>query len=240
MGVDYASTCMALSRDQKNGVFSEIRAQGLEPVEFIWEKAVVAGPVESHRLVHQAADLGFTFESEVDAVGAPDVTRVIAGLPGPVGRSNRVIEVAGWRAQVNEFRLWLDRLKQELEVPDLWAALVDQYAVFSAAADPSVEDTPFTDSEREMIATTLNGLAAEMKQSFALTTDSIKLLDAGVEKLIYDSEHLTRKDWLLQFIGVMLVISVTAAIPHLLPALLASFGHLRDLFIPGPLGLPGP
>ncbi len=89
--------------------------------------------------------------------------------------------------------MWLDRLKQELEVPYLCAALVDQYAVFSAAAYPSVEYTPFTYSEREMIATTLNGLAAEMKQSFALTTYSIKLLYAGVEKLIYYSEHLTRK-----------------------------------------------
>jgi hypothetical protein len=66
----------------------------------------------------------------------------------------------------------------------------------------------------------------------------MKLLDASVARLVEDRQHIGRKDWLLLFIGVMVSVAVTASIPHLLPTLLAAFGHVRNIFTPGPLPLP--
>jgi hypothetical protein len=235
---------MALSRDQRNQVLRRIEARALSRDDFRWDDATtgnrtVVGPVEHHALVHRATGVLFTFKSQPSEFEAPPNGIVLAGR-ADVGVA-RINVIDGWPKQMDGFSEWLERLKAELDVPDLWAELRhDDRAVFTVVADPSAENTPFTEDEREEIARVLAELTAEVKDSFALTADSIKLLDAGVAQLIDDSQRIGRKDWLLLFIGVMVSIAVTAAIPHLLPALLAAFGHLRHLFAPRPLTLPPP
>ncbi len=233
---------MALSRNQRNEVLLYIEARGLSRGDFSWRdgtsgERMGVGPVERELLVHNATGTRFTFESQPGEFGAPATTIVIAGGDQP--GVPRINEIRGWPKQIEGFGGRLDHLLSELEVPDLWADLGhNDRAVFVAVADPTVENTPFTKLERDELARVLTELTAEVKGSFALTSDSIRLLDAGVAQLIDDSQHMGRKDWLIMFIGVMVTVAVTAAIPHLLPILLGAFGHVRTIFTPGPLGLP--
>jgi hypothetical protein len=154
-------------------VLGQIQARGLSRDDFRWNDATTGtgrslassnitpsftGPrgCSSHSTASPASSRSPA--SGIILTGGTDV-----GVP-------RIKAIDGWSTQIDGFSGWLDRLKDELDVPDLWVELGhDDRAVFTVVADSSVENTPFTEDEREAIAKVLAELTAEVTQSFALT-----------------------------------------------------------------------
>lgn len=228
---------LVLSRSQRNDVLLAITDAGLSPNAFRWE-----GAREKQRLVHVPTRALFTFVGHRRVLTEGDDGGLLAltgaFLPWPTSRHLRIVRRWSW--QMTRFSRWLTQLKLEYDTPDLWAQLEHDEDVFAAASDASIENTPFTVAERHEIAAQLTALAASAQESHTLSESQLQLLHARLAQLRDASTRLGRKDWLAVFVGVMLTLAVTAALPpEVVRDAMESFVQdVKHLFAASPITLP--
>jgi hypothetical protein len=109
--------------------------------------------------------------------------------------------------------LWLQVLKNDLNTPDLWAELQCDAELLGAGFDTVTDNTPFTAGEKTEIAARLQELAKCARETYSLSQEQMRALDAKMDYLIKAAGRLGRKDWLTVYIGAILSFILGAALP---------------------------
>jgi hypothetical protein len=207
---------MMLVKYKRNDIFEAVESAGLEPRDFDLSDD------DDARIKHRWSESCFIIGGEAGHYTGYYVVGDGADWP---------YEVYSWTALLDRIRRWLGEVKRDLETPDLWAQLRGDTALLEASSDETRENTPFTPTEQEEIARALRGLGEDAMRTYTLSAAQAQELDAKLDYLVNAAGRLGRTDWRGVFIGVMLSLVLTSALPpesvrHILVALLRGIGHL--------------
>lgn len=207
---------MELEKWKRNQVFKAIQAAGLAPEGFGWDDGA-----DESCIRHLSSGAYFVF----GGVPGGYVARYVAG-DAPVEER----EALSWQKQMQLVERWLAAVKDDSDMPDLWAELRRETELLGATADEAIENTPFTPDEREEIAGRLQEMRDYARRTYSLSEEQMRVLDAKLDHLAAATGRLGRTDWRGLFVGTMLTFVLTAALPpesarHILLTLLKSIGH---------------
>ena len=142
---------VTLTRTQRNDVFGWLTAARFSPDEFEWteirEREVVRRGVvlfNSSVLTHQKTGYYFRFGGIFSRFS-----------PGLEHKSDIEEHEGDWTVKANAFQIWLHRLRQEIDAPDLWASIGQEKALPTAAASANLDNLLFTPDEQRLVAAKL-------------------------------------------------------------------------------------
>ena len=210
-----------LQKWQKNQIFEAIQAVGLDPREFHLENDDAEVGIK-----HKWSASYFTIGDGPGDYGGRYVVGDAPAWP---------FEAYTWQSFVTRLSRWLEDVKRDLEMPDLWAELQrDSQLIFGAGSDDVSENRPFTQAEQNEIAARLQALAEHARRTFSLSATQIRTLDAKLDYLVDAARRLGRKDWINVCAGAMLGYIVTASLPPeiargMVSALFRAIAHLYGL-----------
>jgi hypothetical protein len=190
---------MMLVKYQRNDIFRAIESAGLEPREFD-----LSDDDAEARIKHRWAESYFIIGGDAGHYAGHYV--VGDGVDWPY-------EVYSWRALMERVSRWLGEVKHDLETPDLWAELRSDTELLVATSDETRENTPFTPAEQKEIARALQELGEDAKSTYALSAAQEQELDAKLDYLVDAAGRLGRTDWRGVFVGVMLSLVLSGALP---------------------------
>ena len=129
---------------------------------------------------------------------------------------------------------WLNEVKRDLEIPDLWAELRREAELLGGASNAVDENTPFTPEQQKEIAGRLQELVEYARRTYSLSEPEMQILSAKVDYLVGAADRIGRIDWRNAFAGVILGFILTAALSpesarHIVLTLLRAIGHLYGL-----------
>jgi hypothetical protein len=212
---------LRLQKWQTNQIFQAIQEVGLDPNEFDLENNDAEVSIK-----HRWSASYFTI--------VPDPSHYVGrhvvgdGMDWPVDEYS-------WQSLVRRISRWLEDVKRDLEMPDLWAEIQrDSQLLFGAAADDIAENRPFTHAEQNAIAARLKHWLEHARRTYSLSATQMRALEAKVDYLVNAARRLGRIDWLNVCAGAILGYILNASLPleaarGMLPALFRAIGHLYGL-----------
>lgn len=247
-----------LRKKQMNNLLGFIKEASFDPKrfrrrDFTTEKAFVNDRYCSHLHQLELGDTGITFIIAVDWL---DGKRIFSSTsrgctfdhdgpkPTPQGDWRRWtysfgdIEksfIAWLQSEGKKYFEYLEEEDEEQTIPDLWSELD------VASADLSLlENTPFTEEERERIEKTLTSFLDDVERQELVSEDAFRLLRERVEYSIESSKRLSRKDWIMAttgaLMGFVIQVSLTPTVANQLLQLAAD--ALNWIWIARPLLTP--
>jgi hypothetical protein len=188
-----------LQKFQRNYIFKAIQEAGLDPGQFDLDYS------ESEvRIKHRLSESHYL-------IGGRPGDYAVKSLVGDGGE--RPHQFYNWEPLISHIRLWLQVLKNDLDTPDLWAELQRDAELLGVGFNKVTDNTPFTADEQKEIAARLQELAKSARDTYSLSQEQIRALDAKMDYLITASGRLGRKDWLTVYIGAILSFILGAALP---------------------------
>jgi hypothetical protein len=213
---------MLLSRSQRNDVFASITEVGFRPTDF----ALYPFEAKDELLRHDASESFFSWGARRSHLGGVMSVDVDARIERGERESFTPME-SEWPTVL---RVWLTKLKQELETPDLWAALEENRDAIEA---PSTEDenTPFSATERAEITKQLAEVKAYAVKACDLSEGQMRVLGKHLDDLAEATGRMGRVDWRTLVYGALLGDIVQGVLPpeavrSVLMMLLQSVAHL--------------
>lgn len=103
-------------------------------------------------------------------------------------------------------------MKQEADAPDLWEAVAKERELSSAAAS-SIENSPFTPTERGTIQQSLDEMKAYVLAGNQFQVEQAKFVEYQFRYLSEALERVGRKDWLLILYATLVNTAVSVALP---------------------------
>jgi hypothetical protein len=206
---------------QTNRIFEAIQAAELDPREFHLENDDAEVSIK-----HKWSASHFTI--------VPDPSHYVGrcvvgdGMDWPIDQYT-------WQSLVTRIGSWLEDVKRDLEMPNLWAELQrDPQLLFGADSDDGAENKPFTQAEQNEIAARLHELAERARRTYSLSATQMRALEAKVDYLVTAARRLGRIDWLNVCAGAILGYILNASLPPeaargILAALFRAIGHLYGL-----------
>lgn len=203
---------------KRNEIFEAIQAAGLDPREFKLDDDDA-----ENRLSHRWSPSYFVIGGEA---GHYEGRSVVGDAP-PWTHDDY-----SWEALLTRVTRWLDDVKKDLDMPDLWAELEREAELLGPGSDD--DNTPFTPQEQEEVARRLQELREDAKQTYALSGAQLQALDAKLEYLVEAAGRLGRMDWRGVFVGAMVSFALSTALPpeaarHILLTFLRGIAHLSGL-----------
>jgi hypothetical protein len=182
-------------------------------------------------LVHRPT--GYSFEFGVDKNGS----LWAFFQPGPDG-SRKGEHAGNWDWVSSYARQWIERVREEHNAPDLWAAVADQRELIT---ETGVENTPFTSAEQGRIAEQLTEVMEYLRATSDLEAGRLERIETELRYLKDASRRLPRLDWRNVLLGSFLSLAIDAVIPPgLMQHVLTMISRgLRGMFGGGDLELPG-
>jgi len=126
-----------LQKWQRNQIFDAIQSVGLDPKEFDLE----SGDAEV-RIKHKWSQSYFI----VGGNAGHYVGRYVVG-----DAPEWPYEVYSWEALIPRVSRWLEEVKRDLEMPDLWAELQREAELLGQASNEPAENTPFTRTSKKRL-----------------------------------------------------------------------------------------
>ncbi len=123
-----------------------------------------------------------------------------------------------WSAIINHFVTWVQLVRREIDLPDVWAELQQTAQLFAPTAEPS--DDKFTRTELAEVQGQLRLLQLSFAQA-ALPEAAKQKLIGLTQTAAVKAEGFTKKDWQSWFIG--------ALIGHVTEAVLNS-GQIHEVY----------
>jgi hypothetical protein len=188
-----------LPKYRRNDLFEAIQKGGMDPEEFDFS----VGANEA-TLRHLPSRASFVLRGDVTDYAV----RRVAG-DGPVQERTGL----SWYRVEEQIGLWLSEVKWHVNMPDLWAELQRKRGLLAAISDDAVENTPFTDAERQQIAEQLQELKEYVGRTRSLSEPQMRLLDERIDYLVDAAKRVGRRDWLLMLAGVMLSYVLAVELP---------------------------
>ncbi len=212
---------MRLQKWQTNQIFEEIQKVGLDPQDF--------------NLENDDSEVGIKYKWSASLFSViPDPLHYVGrcvvgdGMDWPVDQYT-------WQSLVARISRWLEEVKRDLEMPDMWAELRrDSQLLFGADSGDVAENRPFTQAEQNEIAARLQALAEHARRTYSLSAAQMRALDTKLDYLADAARRLGRKDWLNVCAGAVFGYILDASLSPeaargMLSALIRAIGHVYGL-----------
>jgi len=187
-------------------VFELIRHYGLAPSRFEWE--VAEGAWENITVPMLAyVDSDYFYAFDVDRRSQHGAR----WSPGKEVAVERAL-LGSWEEQLKQFALWLDRLKRELNEPDLWESLTRYSTLSAEMVDPSEQNRQFTVPEVEQIAVGLENARAFLLAEFAGLEQQLKAVNEGIDYLKDACRRQGRRDWFQGCLGWIVTLGIAVSL----------------------------
>jgi hypothetical protein len=200
------ATDATLTKTQKNSVFLSLRENRFDPGEFGWEEdhrteqyPGFRQDLQVSKLVHRVTGYYFVF-------GDLSVTF----SPGEVKKTQIENISTDGNPRDMVFHVWLRRLRQELDAPDLWATALQDRDFLQLTAVLQSENTPFTLPEQSYIADQLGKIRDAVIASAELTNDQRQLIETQIQYTQEAAGRLGRIDWKGVLVNTLITVAVTA------------------------------
>lgn len=212
---------MRLKSDLTNRVLQIIRQAGFQESSFEWVT------VKSRRSNdYDVPQLNFkslgprpgSFYFTFDWVGAnhwiemspapPDEEEVRDYGPQPDRLIRKKNATLGDKEVLQLFSGWLEALRREIQLCDLWSAISDETALIEAASTAYRHNEPFTEDEKRQISKGIHEIKEHLIQTQRLTAEKQTFVETRLSYLEEALGRLGRFDWLNLAVGVLMNIAV--------------------------------
>jgi hypothetical protein len=160
------------------------------------------------KLTHREAGYFYSFEIEIN-----DGQHWAYMSPGSAVLTERFTVGHSWPAHLTVFREWTQRLKREIEEPDLWASIESRQAEGLKAFLPSGDDQDrFSDTELKEIRKAIGEIQDFLVTAHQLNSEDKGLVELRLRCLSDAASRLGRTDWkniaLSTLISIVLYLSL--------------------------------
>jgi hypothetical protein len=173
---------MKLAKEQTNELIEAIKAVDLDPRDFSYPEGE-----EEYRIEHKSSGSYFALDTKSAHYG---VDYLIVG---------EVVDIKytayTWYKAMESFKLWIARVKRDIETPDLWAELQREPKLLGAGPEQRIENTPFTPDEQRAIVAILHQRSDYVKQTYPLSETQMLELNTQIAELTEAVHRLGRRDW---------------------------------------------
>ena len=199
---------VTLTQTQKNAVFNWLTAAKFDPANFDWTET-------QHE--EETRRGGFWFKASVITHRRTGYRFCFGGIycsftPGLKRRNDVEVHMNDWSMKASCFHLWLHRLREEANAPDLWASIGQEKVLPTAAASTSLDNRPFAAAEQSLIAAKLDEIKGYILDGQQLTADQGETVERELAYLRESSERLGRKDWLNNLLGGLVGLAIGLAL----------------------------
>jgi len=213
-----------LSLRQRNQLFVEIAAAGLDPTEFdsVFEERECA-------IRHRSSGSHFSFvQARTFLYAYSVIDGPSTGAGEPTART--------WEQLLERISFWAEEIRYVTMTPDLWQELKQARALLPLVASEHASNTPFTADERAEVARQIDQVTVYIRETFELTAVQMTAIERGLGEVKDASNRLGRKDWKSILYGTALSLAITDLVPaHVVQTILtAAVGGLAHLLGLGP------
>ena len=193
-------------KTKKNELFQYAEKLGLNTGDFRWEK-VKSKSIRNllvSKLVHIPTNhyILFDYDRYADLIIYRD-PGLEQGYEKIHARKDRDAPSDPVKQGVN----WMNFLKREIEVPNLWEAAAFEAEIIGF--DPlNIENEPFSQDEREALEKGLNELREYIATTHQLTGQHLKELNASIEYLKGSTDRSGRLDWRGIFVNTIINLAI--------------------------------
>jgi hypothetical protein len=207
------------TKNQKNAMLEAIVANGLSATEF----DIVPEPRDSILISHLSTGSYFS-PSRLNSVEFSIRSKVGDYRPKSALTTN-------WDNLLKLCDAWARDLKEDVETPDLWAAVRRTREFISEPKSTVIGQALFTPAEQAEITTQIREIENYIRESLPLANDEFLDIVAKLDEADEAASRINRKDWLLLCMGVMFTLIVTGLVPpstvqHIFDMVLHGLSHL--------------
>ena len=198
-----------LLQTQKNQIFDLIKKASLDPSDFEWKSVRTRG-IQKERAVSLLSykhtryyflfDVGSKSEHWIEYSPSQNVA------VRPLGH------VTSWGILLSHVQDWTNRLKAEIDAPDLWTILAQERKLIDTTSHLGTDNSQFTAEEQVRVAVSLNEIKQYLFKIENLSQAHKELLESQYEYLKDASTRMGRKDFLNILIGVLVTQVLTCGI----------------------------
>lgn len=202
---------LRLLTSQRNDFFKIIQDLGFVPSDFEWTEVEARHSRYSHvpRLRH--IPTGFWFSIGREEINSNETGFIVTYSPGI--ETERHNESPGsWSNVVGEVAFWLNNVRRETEIPDLWDGLDGSNQFLQDATNQPSDNLPFTQAELPQVRSALEEIKTYVIKIKELTETQRKIVDARFDHMGEAATRMGRKDWLSLVIGNLLGMAFTLAL----------------------------
>jgi hypothetical protein len=173
------------SRTQQNDIVKYCRHIGLDPATLDMEDAQ-EGKVAFHKLSHRGTG-AYLLVRYFPILGHCFVSwPQLENLPRPS---------SNWTTTLPAVLKWLDTVKAESDAPDLWALAHQGRALLASTSEEMQSNTPFTETERELIGLHLKTIEEYTIRTYALQAEQAEHVRSNLKYLVEAADRVGRFDW---------------------------------------------
>lgn len=218
---------LLLTRTQTNDAFRVLRETNLDPAEFEWQKAEVDALQSFHaeaivsKLVHKPTGYFIQFD--------PRDGWEVKYAPGD-SLPEEEEPCDDWLFIVGRLYRWANRLKQEIDAPDLWAEVARSRQLFDVVASP-MADRLFSEDERRQVREGLDRIERYILDEIGVAAGRQQFVAQQFAYMRDATDRLQRADWLNAFRGALIGVVLGAAVPPEKMGLILehAWGIIKDL-----------
>jgi hypothetical protein len=225
-----------LLRSQTNELFIKLQEAGLDAADF--ELKTVEHTIRliretttiSARLEHRATGFFFSVSRGLD-YDSMDRYFDVGYSPATPNLYGHQSKLSVWGEVVGVYEVWLQVLRPEVIVPDLWAELAEDRAQMVAATEATAENAPFAPEERRLLAGRMDAIGEQIVDVKQVPPDEAQLIRAEIAELKADLETLNRKQWQRSVVGWVIGIAARFGLsnPDIAAVLHRLFDALRQI-----------
>lgn len=198
-----------LLRTDRNMVLRLIEAASLDGSQFKWsettfKEGIYGGTCLGSLLTHLPSEFFYAFGHTFDQYSPGRQNRIES-----ISLSDRYSPKKQIRYQtVSE---WAQRLKVEVDAPDLWTELLTTKALSTNTALMTSEHV-FTDNEISYFGKQVEHIEKTITKTHQLTTAQIEAIHDGLDEMKREMNRFGKKDWVNVATGLLVNIMVGAAL----------------------------
>lgn len=222
-----------LRREREHEIANVIKLYGFSEPDFDAEPGF--------KLVHKLTEEYFDFGSPLTYDGG-----IVVRFSKPGSRMLSTSPVILFPHAIEQFSAWCSQLQDYVRriaatsnLPDLFISASDKNSPMQTLTlEPSLENSPFSTSERGLILQNLEMLATHIKQDREMSAEQFQILDRQMKYLTEASARLGRKDWLNILFNVLVSFAIAGLFaPDRVNAMI-SYGAALFQFLSNPNLIP--
>lgn len=111
-----------------------------------------------------------------------------------------------WKWVKNKFAFWLENLKEEMLVKDIWTTISENKGLFETQFG---DDENFTKDEIRLLEINLDDINEKVQKEASIPDEKKKLLTESFEYLKKVAKRVTKLDWVNIAVGLILRLALT-------------------------------
>jgi hypothetical protein len=198
---------LELLLSQRNELFRLIQDQKLSPADFEL-KSVCSDESGDFvpRLEHTATSFYFTIE-RIPYFPDAQYLFIVHFSPGAELWSSSTT-AKNWHEVTKLFSEWLDYVRRETELPDLWSGLQDNQFLQKQPTD----NLAFTPEELIKVRESLDDIKAYVLKTYEMTATQRKIVESRFDHMEEAASRMGRKDWFSLVMGNLMGVASTLAL----------------------------